>query len=75
MKGSLIVSLLLFFQARDVGYNSPWHYLLGQSRFNSSVYGWAGHTSEGGVVSNVSGGKNIKLGFKRKLLLLIVLQM
>ena len=71
----VIVSLLLLFQARDFGYNSPWQYLLGQSRFNNSVYGWAGHTSEGGVVSNVSGGKNIELGFNTKILLLIVLQM
>ena len=27
----------------------------GRSKFNQSLVGWAGHTEEGGVVSNVSG--------------------
>ena len=29
--------------------------MLGRSRFNSSLYGWAGHASDGDAVSNVSG--------------------
>ena len=33
----------------------PLGYLMGESKYNSSVYGWAGHTSGGGIVSNVSG--------------------
>ena len=30
---------------QDAGYKSLYHYFLGQSRFNSSIYGWAGHAS------------------------------
>ena len=29
---------------QDAGYKSSYHYFLGQSRYNSSIYGWAGHS-------------------------------
>ena len=42
-------------ELENLGYLSPLGYLMGESKYNSSVYGWAGHTSDGGIVSNVSG--------------------
>ena len=38
----------------NAGYKSRYWYFRGQSMYNSSIYGWAGHTTGGGVVSNVS---------------------
>ena len=35
--------------------------MLGRSRFNSSLYGWAGHASDGDAVSNVSGNTQMVL--------------
>ena len=35
----------------ESGYSSLWTYFSGQSSFNESVYGWAGHTMEGVVAS------------------------
>ena len=32
-----------------------WGYFTGASRFNKSLYGWAGHTPEGGVGVGVAG--------------------
>ena len=37
----------------DVGYEDTWQYFRGQSRFNESVYGWAGHTKDSGIVGSV----------------------
>ena len=37
----------------EVGYTSSYHYFSGKSKFNSSFYGWTGHTSEGGVQGTV----------------------
>ena len=40
---------------QEAGYESTFEYFLGKSRYNQSLYGWAGHTEEGGVVTNVEG--------------------
>ena len=37
----------------QLGYWDTWTYFLGQSRFNQSVYGWAGHTEDLGTLGNV----------------------
>ena len=42
-------------ELRNLGYLNSFMYLLGMSKFNSSHFGWAGHTPEGDIVSNVSG--------------------
>ena len=47
-----------FRELENVGYGGPvpaYNYFVGKSRYNGSVYGWAGHTSDGRVVSNISG--------------------
>ena len=43
-------------QLNEAGYNSGWDYFLGCSKHNGFLMGWAGHTQDGEVVSNVSGG-------------------
>ena len=40
---------------RKLGYLNGFTYLEGMSRYNESHFGWAGHTQEGNIVSNVSG--------------------
>ena len=42
-------------ELRKLGYLNGFTYLMGVSRYNHSHFGWAGHTPEGAVVSNVSG--------------------
>ena len=37
------------------GYENSWGYFKGESMFNSSIIGWAGHTRDGQIVSDVSG--------------------
>ena len=37
----------------EVGYNDAGGYFLGQSRFNESVIGWAGHTEDSGTKGTV----------------------
>ena len=37
----------------EVGYYDAWDYFLGQSRFNESVIGWAGHTEDSGTIGTV----------------------
>ena len=37
----------------DVGYEDTWHYFVGQSKFNSSVLGWGGHTEDSGTCGTV----------------------
>ena len=39
----------------ELGYNGIWNYFSGLSRFNESIYGWAGHTSTYGVIDTVTG--------------------
>ena len=36
---------------REAGYTSSWHYFKGSSKFNSSIYGWAGHKKDKGIVT------------------------
>ena len=38
---------------RELGYKSVTHYLAGQSKFNESLYGWAGHTNKSETVGSV----------------------
>ena len=38
---------------QEMGYQNTWDYFLGQSRFNQSVYGWAGHTNQSGTIKSV----------------------
>ena len=45
-------------ELRNLGYKNSLFYLLGKSRYNKSHFGWAGHTPEGDIVSNVSGNSN-----------------
>ena len=42
-------------QLNEAGYNSGWDYFLGCSKYNGFLVGWAGHTQDGEVFSNVSG--------------------
>ena len=37
----------------EAGYKRSFEYFYGQSRFNSSILGWAGHTNSSGVVGSV----------------------
>ena len=41
----------------EAGYKNIFDFFVGRSKYNKSVYGWAGHTKDGGVVDSV---KNIK---------------
>ena len=40
---------------KEVGYEDTFDYFMGVSRFNQSVFGWAGHTNTSESVGNVSG--------------------
>ena len=42
-------------KVRDAGYKSMWRYFLGQSRFNDSIYGWAGHDEDGNMGKGIEG--------------------
>ena len=50
------------------GYENIWHYFLGQSRYNKSVFGWGGHTDNGSIIGT-AGGKGDELGCENKLFL------
>ena len=39
----------------DAGYSSVWNYFKGMSKFNNSVFGWAGHEQNGSVGPGVTG--------------------
>ena len=39
----------------ELGYDGIWSYFSGLSRFNESIYGWAGHTNRSGVKDTVAG--------------------
>ena len=41
-------------ELKKVGYNSPFDYFNGQSRYNTQRFGWSGHTKEGQPFSNAS---------------------
>ena len=40
---------------QEAGYSSIWNYFKGKSKYNSSIFGWAGHKEGGGVFDNVKG--------------------
>ena len=40
---------------RRAGYDNTFDYFLGRSKYNSSLYGWAGHTKRADVFTNISG--------------------
>ena len=42
-------------ELHKMGYSNNLEYMEGRSMHNSSIFGWAGHTPGGNVVSNVSG--------------------
>ena len=42
-------------KVREAGYENVWNYFKGTSRFDSSVYGWGGHTENEEVGLGVSG--------------------
>jgi hypothetical protein len=42
-------------ELNNAGYKHAGRYFLGESRFNSSVVGWAGHLPDGKIKGNVSG--------------------
>ena len=42
-------------ELKKMGYANNMAYLEGRSIYNSSIFGWAGHTPDGKIVSNVSG--------------------
>ena len=37
----------------EVGYEDTWNFFLGKSRFNDSVFGWAGHTEDSSTFGTV----------------------
>ena len=37
----------------EAGYEDTWKFFLGQSRFNESVFGWAGHTEDSATFGSV----------------------
>ena len=37
----------------ELGYYDTWSFFLGQSMFNDSVFGWAGHTEDSGTIGTV----------------------
>ena len=42
-------------ELNKAGYESIWAYFIGQSKYNKSVYGWAGHTKDGHTTGSVEG--------------------
>ena len=42
-------------KVKEAGYKSVWDYFKGESKFNDSLYGWAGHTRNGSVGPGVKG--------------------
>ena len=38
---------------REAGYNESWYYLYGQSKFNGSIFGWAGHNNQSEILGGV----------------------
>ena len=39
----------------EVGYENIWKYFLGRSKYNSSLFGWGGHTVDGNTIGSVTG--------------------
>ena len=40
----------------EVGYTDLWKFFHGESMYNDSFYGWAGHTENGSTIGSVEGG-------------------
>ena len=40
---------------REFGYEGVYNYFRGESMFNKSIIGWAGHTENGSVITTVKG--------------------
>lgn len=38
---------------REAGYNESWYYFYGQSKFNGSIFGWAGHNNQSEILGDV----------------------
>ena len=38
---------------RDAGYDESWYYFYGQSKFNGSIFGWAGHNNRSETLGEV----------------------
>lgn len=39
---------------RDAGYSESWYYFYGQSKFNGSIFGWAGHNNQSETLGEVA---------------------
>ena len=37
----------------EAGHKNIFDFFVGRSKYNNSVYGWAGHTKDGGIVNSV----------------------
>jgi hypothetical protein len=46
--------LCVVYDHEHYGYGDSWGYMMGQSRFNTSLFGWAGHTNTSGVLASVA---------------------
>ena len=42
-------------ELNKAGYESIWSYFIGQSKYNKSAFGWAGHTKDGHTNGSVEG--------------------
>ena len=49
---------------RRVGYLDHFNFFFGKSMYNSSLYGWSGHTENGSTIANVEGKKRHFLRIK-----------
>ena len=52
-------------ELKILGYRNSLDYLMGKSKYNESLFGWAGHTADGKTVSNVSGDREKVHNFLR----------
>ena len=50
-----IKSALDMEELNKAGYRSIWSYFIGQSKYNKSAFGWAGHTRDGHTNESVKG--------------------
>ena len=42
-------------ELKSAGYKNIWRYFVGQSAYNTSLYGWGGHSSQGTPMQSVRG--------------------
>ena len=43
------------YRYRNLGYSKDLEFFAGKSKFNSSLYGWSGHTENGSTIASVEG--------------------